>query len=96
VAHDEGRRCLCVTEHRPRPDELHAHHIVPLYADGPDTEENVVWVCPTTHASIHELLRAWERYEGEPPWSVRRYYGPYTRRYAELGWQGMQEIKQRP
>jgi hypothetical protein len=45
VAHDEGRRCVCVTEHRPRPDELHAHHTWPLSEGGPDIPENLTWLC---------------------------------------------------
>lgn len=94
AAHDFGRECQCVTEHRPQPIELHRHHIVPLYAGGPDVESNTVWICPTAHVSTHELLRAWERYEGEPPWEIRRQCGPYIRDLAERGWYGIQALAQ--
>lgn len=56
VGHDEGAVCVCVPEHRPPVLELHRHHRWPLYLGGPDTEANLVWVCPTTHANTHELL----------------------------------------
>lgn len=36
---------------------IQAHHVVPLYAGGTDTEENLVPLCPTHHAVAHALLR---------------------------------------
>lgn len=92
MAHDHGRVCVCVADHRPRPDELHLHHIVPLYAGGPDADANIVATCPTMHTNVHELLRAWERHSGEPPWSVRRNYSAYCRDLAEQGWHGIQAL----
>lgn len=56
-AHDEGRACVCISEHRPAPLELERHHIWPLGMGGPDNEWNVAWVCPTAHANTHELMR---------------------------------------
>lgn len=56
MAHDVDEVCGCVSEHRPPVLELHAHHSWPVYLGGPK-DGPVVWVCPTTHASIHELLR---------------------------------------
>lgn len=56
-SHDEGRTCGCCFEHRPPVLEFERHHIWPLGLGGPDQEVNVVWVCPTTHANVHELLR---------------------------------------
>lgn len=92
MGHDHGRTCVCVADHRPRPAELNRHHIVPLYAGGPDVETNIAWVCPTTHVSTHELLREWERHDGEPPWAVRRSFNPFTRALAERGWRGIQAL----
>lgn len=86
TGHDAGQYCLCVAEHRPSPQELHRHHIWPLGMGGPDTEENVVWLCPTSHTNVHELLRAWVKYEGEPPWEIRRFFSPYIRDLAEQGY----------
>ncbi len=56
-AHDEGQTCLCMVTHRPHPLELHRHHRWPLYLGGSDDEANIVWLCPTAHANVHELLR---------------------------------------
>ena len=92
MSHDDGRVCECVADHRPRYDELNRHHVVPLYAGGPDTAENVVWICPNAHTSVHELLRAWTRHAGEPPWALRRTFSPFIRALAERGWHGIQAL----
>ncbi len=56
MAHDEGEACRCVAEHRPPVLEYERHHVLPIYLGGdPDGEK--VWVCPSTHANCHELLR---------------------------------------
>lgn len=91
MAHDEGARCMCVTEHRPTYDELHRHHVWPLGKGGPDVEENLLWLCPTQHVNVHELWRHWERYGGEPPWEIRRQYSHYCRSVVADGWQQMTE-----
>lgn len=57
MSHDTGQVCACVADHRPAVLELERHHRWPLYLGGPDTEDNIVWVCPSTHASTHEVLR---------------------------------------
>jgi hypothetical protein len=57
VSHDNDRVCECRSVHSPYPLELERHHIWPLGMGGPDTSDNVAWVCPTTHTNIHELLR---------------------------------------
>lgn len=56
-SHDHGAVCRCVTEHRPPVLEYEVHHVWPKEYGGPDREENRVWICPTTHANTHELLR---------------------------------------
>jgi 5-methylcytosine-specific restriction endonuclease McrA len=44
--------------HKHRDDvPLHRHHVWPLYADGPDTEDNIVLLCPTAHAEVHIYMR---------------------------------------
>lgn len=58
VSHDHDAACTCAADHRPPPLELHSHHVWPLYLGGPDTTENRRWLCPTTHANVHEILRA--------------------------------------
>lgn len=57
MAHDVRAECLCVAEHRPPFLELHLHHVWPQYLGGPDTADNLVWLCPTAHVNVHELLR---------------------------------------
>lgn len=57
MAHDHGATCLCVADHRPGVLELERHHILPRAMGGTDDPGNLVWVCPTTHTNVHELLR---------------------------------------
>lgn len=57
MSHDSDASCGCVPAHRPPPLELHSHHIWPEYLGGPDTPNNRIWLCPTTHANVHELIR---------------------------------------
>lgn len=57
MSHDDGQRCICVSEHRPAPLELDRHHVVPLAMGGPDVPENIEWLCPNCHRNTHELLR---------------------------------------
>jgi len=45
------RCCLC-PQHE---DITHIHHIVPISEKGPDTEDNLMVVCPTCHAKIHRI-----------------------------------------
>ncbi len=56
MAHDAAARCLCVAEHRPPVLEFERHHVTPLYLGGLIDGETS-WLCPTTHANCHELLR---------------------------------------
>ena len=53
MGHDHGQACLCVADHRPRYDELNRHHIVPLYAGGPDVVlEDDGWSITTADGSL--------------------------------------------
>lgn len=86
MSHDTLKVCLCVANHNPNPMELHRHHIRPLANGGTDTPDNVVWLCPTTHVNVHELMRWWFSYAGRPHWEIERYFSPFVRRLAERGW----------
>jgi 5-methylcytosine-specific restriction endonuclease McrA len=55
--HDGGQVCLCTKNHQPTPLELNAHHIWPKEYGGPSVAANLVWLCPTAHVNVHELLR---------------------------------------
>jgi hypothetical protein len=56
MAHDANQTCRCVPNHRPPYLELSEHHLLPLYL-GSSEDSETVFICPTTHASVHELLR---------------------------------------
>lgn len=81
AAHDDGRVCRCVSEHRPAPLELERHHVWPLGMGGPEDDWNVEWVCPTTHTNAHELLRAMMRQDRPIPLEEfsREYPQPVSR-----------------
>lgn len=83
--------CEVHLEHRPRIDRaggkftVEKHHIHPLGFDGPDTPDNWIYICPTGHTAVHELLRIWVKTEAKPPWEIARYYHPAERHLAEEG-----------
>lgn len=89
--HDVGAACACVTRHRPEPRELDHHHVWPVGWGGPE-DGLKVWLCPTSHRNTHELLAAWRRYGGEPPWEPdgafvgRKRFGPLVQMLAEEGY----------
>lgn len=91
LGHDHGKSCACVATHTPAPQELNRHHIYPLGEGGTDAPDNVVWLCPTSHVNVHELLREIIRYEGDPPWDIRKRFGPYIRELAYEGYRRMME-----
>ena len=39
------------------PLELNRHHVWPAALGGPDTDDNIEFVDPTTHTNIHEIFR---------------------------------------
>ena len=57
MSHDYGAKCLCSKIHQPAPLELARHHLLPQEHGGPDTKNNLIWLCPTTHVNVHEILR---------------------------------------
>lgn len=60
--HDHGQHCRCIRNHDPFPLELNHHHVWPLYLGGPDTKDNMVWLCPTGHTNVHEMIRLMLKY----------------------------------
>lgn len=77
--------CRCVGKHIPKPMELHKHHIWPLGEGGPNTKENLLLLCPSTHSNVHRLWRLYERYDGRPPWEFLKSYSEYARWVVERG-----------
>lgn len=55
--YEPSAHCKCVSEHRPAVLQYQSHHIFPTGMGGPDSADNRVWLCPTAHANVHELLR---------------------------------------
>jgi len=51
---DAMHRCCLCPQHE---DITDIHHIVPINEKGPNTEENLMVVCPTCHAKIHRIRR---------------------------------------
>lgn len=82
----EGRVCRCVKVHVPKIWILHSHHIWPLATGGPDEPWNRLWLCPSTHNDVHDLLRQYRRHKGLPPGSILSRYGLYARVVAQDGW----------
>jgi hypothetical protein len=66
------------------------HHIHPKEFGGPDEPDNMVYICPTGHSAVHELLRLEIKHLGETPWSLRRCY---SRGERELAFRGYLRIK---
>ncbi len=97
MSHDAGRVCLCMGTHRPAPLELERHHILPLAMGGDDVEANVVWVCPTTHTNIHEILREIFRREGHLTWgqAVDDWPMPVSEYAFDLAHEGYRRFRER-
>lgn len=78
--------CQIHSYHSPRPADTQVHHILPLSWGGPDAPENKISLCPTSHVNVHELLREYAAFGGEPPWEIRREFGPAERALAAEAW----------
>lgn len=89
MSHDRDAICVCATEHRPAPLEYERHHVWPLYLGGPDIEDNTIWVCPTTHTNVHEILREFMRV-GPLTWgeALAAWDRPLSRYAFHLAWAG--------
>lgn len=59
------------------------HHVHPTQYHGPDTQENLIKVCPNAHRDIHHLMEAMLRGKS---YNLRQ-YGPSVRRYALQGYE---------
>jgi hypothetical protein len=84
---DPEARCYCVSDHNPNVVVFERHHIWPLGMGGPDDPSNIELLCPTTHMSVHHLLRAWFKYDVAPDWDVARHFSFYTRTLARRGYE---------
>lgn len=52
-----GTVCQCASRHSPEPVVLENHHIWPQEFHGPTVPLNRVWICATTHNTVHAYLR---------------------------------------
>ena len=89
MSHTDDQGCEIHRSHSPNVHEPDVHHVWPRYAGGPDVADNRIVLCPTGHRNVHELIREYEKYDGEPPWSVRQHYGPAERWLARRAWEQM-------
>jgi hypothetical protein len=80
--------CACRADHAPNVPWTHRHHVWPLFAGGPDIEDNVVYVCPATHDWTHVIWRIFEKSRGTVP--RRRTWPHYAYELAVAGWRFMQ------
>ena len=62
------------------------HHIWPKGLGGPDTDANLITICPNGHRAVHEYLRLLQKGGGKVPWLERRKFGRKVRRLAERGY----------
>ncbi len=87
MSHDTDKICICVANHNPNPMELHRHHIRPLANGGAESDENTIWLCPTAHVNVHELMRHWFKVSGRPDWEIERTFSIFVRKLARLGYE---------
>ncbi len=77
--------CQVHKDHKPFSHVNHRHHVWPLGMGGPDTEDNIVVVCPTGHMNIHHLIDEYRR-RGTLTYTVTRRYTRGERELAKLGY----------
>lgn len=82
--------CQVHRNHIPSSHVNEVHHVWPRGDGGPDVPANRVVICATGHNSVHHLLDAYRRANGDPGWAVRRQYHPGERALAALGWDRIQ------
>jgi hypothetical protein len=58
-----GGRCEAAIEGVCTGSGAHAHHVLRRSQGGPDTPENLLWLCPPCHGHIHENP-AWATEQG--------------------------------
>lgn len=84
---DPNQTCSCVQTHSPVAYEPNHHHILPQSWGGLTVPENLIWLCPNSHTSTHQLLNLYVHAHGEPPWDVVRHYPALVRRLAAQAWE---------
>lgn len=82
--------CEVHRTHSPHSHINQRHHVWPLGEGGPNVAANIVVVCPTGHANIHDLLARMVAGGGLVPYSVQRWYGRRERELARLGYERIQ------
>jgi hypothetical protein len=82
------RRCECVKTHVPvvLDDEAEGHHVWPLGEGGPDRPGNMLYLCGSSHNSVHALWRQYVKHGGAPPPAVLQRYRQYVRGIVADGW----------
>lgn len=81
--------CLVHKIHKPESHLNHQHHVWALGDGGPDIPDNLVVICPTGHANVHDLLKHFKIFMGKVPYDVYKRYTHEERRLAKLGYDRM-------
>jgi len=80
--------CACVGDHRPLVLEYEKHHLWPIGMGGPEHKATLLLLCPSTHSSVHRILRDMVKND----WHPRRRHEPaYAHHVATLGYQAWVE-----
>lgn len=94
-----GTTCQCVSDHRPASVQFERHHVWPQEFGGPSVTENLVYICGTTHNTVHAYIRAFIRAERQlnrtelraslPTWNYTPVVSEYAYDLAALGYDRM-------
>lgn len=94
-----GTTCACVAVHRPPSVQFERHHIWPKEFGGPTVDENLVYICATTHNTVHAYIRAFldagralnwnELRVALPKWNYTVAINGYAYDLAVLGYERM-------
>ena len=105
MSHAEGLQpagvdCGCVATHSPPSVLLEHHHVWPQEFGGPTVPDNLVWICASTHNSVHVFLRLFAAAKRSLSVDELRaaltaggypaYVNRYTYRLAVRGWVAIQ------
>lgn len=83
--------CKCTKRHSPAVGLAEVHHIWPKEFGGPDTVENEVAICGTTHNNVHLIIRLYMNQSGVVSSKQLKPFNLYTRNLALKGWQAIQK-----
>ena len=81
-----AKKCECVGQHSPAAYVPNRHHILPQSWGGQTVDSNLIWICPNTHSSVHDLLNQYVHNGGVPGYDVLQHYNHLTQALAAHAW----------